>query len=80
MNAIGYDYEWFKDEGRLELWNQTDRVTLVVGKAYAVRNGESHTLVRPPFLKDGIPTIALSDFETLFAVSSEQIGNKIYLK
>jgi len=80
MNAIGYDYEWFKDEGRLELWNQTDQVTLIVGKAYAVRNGESHTLVRPPFLKDGIPTIALSDLETLFAVSSERIGDKIYLK
>ena len=80
LTAIGYEYEWHKKEGRLELWNKTDRVTLVVGKVYAVRNGQSYMLERPVFLKDGIPTIALTDFEGIFGVSYEQIGDKIYLK
>lgn len=80
FTAIGYEYEWHKEEGRLELWNKTDRVTVVVGKVYVVRNGESYILERPVFLKDGIPTISLRDFEKIFAVTAQRIGDKIYLK
>ena len=47
---------------------------------YAVKDGESFTLVRPPFFKDGIPTISLADICKLFDVSFEEKGNKVFLK
>lgn len=78
--AIGYKYEWFKEEGRLELWNKNDKVDIVVGRPYAVKNGENFTLIRPAFLKDGIPAIAIDDLDKLFGVKYESDGNKIYLK
>ncbi len=83
IGATGMRYEWFKNEGRLEFYERcgkTGGVQLVVGRAYAVKNGEIITLKKPPYLKDGVPEIALSDFQLLFDVSSERIGNKIYLK
>lgn len=80
VETVGYKYEWFKEQGRLELWKGDDRVTVVVGQPYAVKNGESFTLVKPAFLKDGLPAIALSDAEKLFGFKYERIGNKIFAK
>lgn len=80
MDALKCKYEWFKKEGRLELWNKTDKIILVVGKPYAVKNGESITLVRPAYLKDGVPAISLTDINKLFGVEYERIGNKIYMR
>ncbi len=80
IEALNVKYEWFKDEGRLEFWNKTEKVTLVTGKPYAVKNGESYTLVRPVYLKDGIPAISLTDIKKLFEIDIERNGNKIYLK
>ena len=78
--SLGYKYEWIKNEGRLELFNKEHKITLVIGKAYAVKDGESYTLVRPPFFKDGIPTISLADVCKLFDISYEEKENKVFLK
>ncbi|MGI6196710.1 MAG: stalk domain-containing protein [Eubacteriales bacterium] len=78
--SLGYKYEWIKKEGRLEIFNKEHKITLVIGKAYAVKDGESFTLVRPPFFKDGIPTISLADICKLFDVSFEEKGNKVFFK
>ncbi len=77
---IGMKYEWFKCEGRLEMWNNTNKVTLTVGCPYAVRNGENYTLLRPVYLKDGIPAISIDELEMLFDVKYTRDGDKIYLK
>ncbi len=81
-SSLGYKFEWFKEEGRLELWNKGKEhtVSIVLGKPYAVKDGESYTLVRPAYLKDGIPTISLTDICKLFDVSYEQKDRKVYLK
>ncbi len=78
--ALGCKFEWFKEEGRLELWNKEHKISIVLGKPYAVRDGESFTLVRPAYLKDGIPTISLTDIAKLFDVSYEEKGKKVFLK
>ena len=77
---LGCKYEWFKEQGRLDIWNKQHKVSLVLGRAYAEKDGENYTLVRPPYLKDGIPAIALSDIELLFGAQFEREGNKIRFK
>ncbi len=79
-SSLGYKYEWFKNEGRLEFFNKEHALTLIVGKAYAVKDGESFTLVRPAYLKDGIPAISLTDLCKLFDVSYEEKDGKVFLK
>ena len=81
LGTIGYPrHEWLKDERRLLLWNKTSNVEIVIDKAYLTMDGENYTLVRPAFLKDGVPAIALSDIEKIFGVKTEKEGNKIYFK
>ena len=80
FGALGCKYEWFKTEGRLDVWNKQAKVTFVLGKAYAEKDGEAFTLVRPPYLKDGIPTVSLTDLVKLFGVAYEREDNKITLK
>ncbi len=78
--SLGMKMEWFKSEGRLELWNKTDKVTIIVGCPYAVKNGENYTLLRPAYLKDGIPVISIDELDMLFGVKHEVVGDKVYLK
>ena len=80
FSELGYKYEWIKPEGRLEVYNKSSKVSLVIGKAYAVKDGESFTLIRPPYLKDGIPAISLEDITKLFGAKFEREGNKIFMK
>ena len=80
LQAMGYRHDWNRDTGTLTLWNKTDSVTVVVGKAYAEKNDEIYTLVRPPYLMDGIPAVALSDLEKIYGLKYEREGNKVYIK
>lgn len=81
LKAIGYDkFEWLKEDRTLKLWNKENVIEIVIEKPYAIKNGENYTLIRPAFLKDGIPAIALSDIEMLFGVEVCIDGDKIYIK
>lgn len=73
-------YEWHKDEGILEVTHGEDKLTFTVGKAYAEKNGESFTLARPVYLKDGIPSVSLDEYADLFGYTYEIKGNKVYIK
>ena len=74
-------FDWYKDDGRLVIYeNGGNKYEFVVGRAYAVKNGEPYTLVRPVFLKDGIPTISLRDLAVIFDLAVEEKGDKVFLK
>ncbi len=75
-----YEYEWKKFENTIEVFDKDNKYTFVIGKAYATKNGENFTLIRPTYLKDGIPTVAFSDLCKLWNMTYEEKGNKIFLK
>ena len=77
--SLGCEYEWKKDEGRLTLIGSDYKVELEVGRPYAVRNGENFTLLRPTYLKDGIPTLSLTDMKALLGVGFALDGRKLRL-
>ena len=79
IKALGFHHEWHRAEQRLTLYKGENLINIVVGRAYADVNGEALTLSRPAYLKDGIPTLTLSDMKLIFGGRFTQEGDKLFI-
>ncbi len=75
---LGCRFEWFKDERRLEVFDEKNTVIIELEKSYVTKNGTVIELARPVFYSDGIPTLAAKDIAVIFGLKLENKGSKYY--